>query len=129
MGQAAYQRCSFQELQQKKGEFVLINTLPLDRQSYLIKGTLLAIEEARRMNEYLYKNKHIDIVVYGLDHQDQSVLKKFAQLKELGFTKVSMYMGGMFEWALLQEIYGTNFPTEGSLRDPMDLYQKIDRRK
>lgn len=129
MGQAAYPRCTFQELQQKKGEFVLINTLPLERQSYLIQGTMSATEEARRMNEYLYKNKQVDIVVYGLDHQDSSVLKKFGQLKELGFTKVSMYAGGIFEWALLQEIYGANFPTQGTLRDPMDLYQKIDGRK
>ncbi len=129
MGQAAYSCCSFQELQQKKGDFVLINTLPLDRQSFLIQGTMCAADEARRMNEYLYRNKHIDIVVYGLDHQDPTVLKKFVQLKELGFTKVSMYPGGIFEWALLQEIYGKNFPTEGTLRDPMDLYQKIDRRK
>ena len=129
MGQAAYSRCTFQDLQKKKGDFVLINTLPLDRQSYLIQGTLAASEEARRMNEYLYKNKHVDIVVYGLDHQDQSVLKKFSQLKELGFTKVSIYMGGIFEWALLQDIYGKNFPTEGTLRDPMELYQKIDARK
>jgi hypothetical protein len=129
MGQAAYSRCSFQELQQKKGDFVLINTLPLDRQSYLIQGTMPASEEARRMNEYLYKNKHVDIVVYGLDHQDPSVVKKFAQLKELGFTKVSIYAGGIFEWSLLQEIYGKNFPTEGTVRDPMELYEKIDRRK
>ena len=125
MGQASsFPRCSFRELQQKKGEFILINTLPLKKQHYLIKGTLPGTEEASRMNEYLYKNKKIDIVVYGLDHQDPTVLKKFVQLKELGFLNVSIYAGGLFEWALLQEIYGSNFPTQGSIQDPMEVYDK-----
>ncbi len=125
MGQtSSYPTCSFQELQKRKGEFILINTLPLTRQNYLIKGTLPGIEESNKMNEYLYKNKSIDIILYGLDCQDMSVLKKFAQLKTLGFVNVSIYKGGLFEWALLQEIYGSNFPTEGSIKDPMDVYKK-----
>jgi hypothetical protein len=125
MGQtASYPRCSFKELQKKQGDFILINTLPLNRQDYLIKGTLPGNEETHKINECLYKNKKIEIIVYGLDCQDSSVLKKFAQLKSLGFEKVSIYMGGLFEWALLQEIYGSNFPTEGSLSDPLDVYKK-----
>jgi len=125
MGQtASYPICSFQELQTRKGEFVLINTLPLNRQQYLIKGTLPGSEESVKVNEYLYKNKNIPIIIYGLDCKDMSVVKKFAQLKTLGFTQVSIYRGGLFEWALLQEIYGCNFPTEGTLTDPLDVYKK-----
>ena len=127
MGQTSSNpKCSFRELQQKKGEFILINTLPLNKQHYLIKGTLPALEESQRINEYLYKNKQIEIIIYGLDYQDPSIGKKFIQLKTLGFENVSVYMGGIFEWALLQEVYGSNFPTEGTLSDPLDLYKKID---
>ena len=125
MGQtSSVLKCSFQELQKKTGEFILINTLPLHKQSYLIKGTLSALEESQRINEYLYKNKKIQIIIYGLDSQDPSISKKYIQLKSLGFENVSIYMGGIFEWALLQEVYGSNFPTEGSISDPMDIYKK-----
>ncbi len=125
MGQtSSYPICTFQQLQTRKDEFILLNTLPLNRQHYLIKGTLPGLEESVKMNEYLYKNKNIPIVLYGIDCNDASVLKKFAQLKTLGFVNVSIYRGGLFEWALLQEIYGSNFHTEGTIRDPLDVYQK-----
>jgi hypothetical protein len=127
MGQVSSNpKCSFQELQKKKGDFILLNTLPLNKQSYLIKGTMPALEETQKINEYLNKNKLVEIIIYGLDYQDPSISKKFIQLKTLGFVNVSVYMGGIFEWALLQEIYGSNFPTEGTLSDPLDLYKKID---
>jgi hypothetical protein len=127
MGQTSSNpKCSFHELQKKKGEFVLINTLPLNKQHYLIKGTLSALEESQKINDYLYKNKKIEIIIYGLDSQDPSISKKFIQLKSLGFENVFVYMGGIFEWALLQEVYGSNFPTEGTLSDPLDVYKKID---
>jgi hypothetical protein len=125
MGQASSNlKCSFQDLQKKKGDFLLINTLPMDKQNYLIKGTLSAFEESQRVNDYLYKNKKVEIVVYGLDSIDPTVGKKFIQLKSLGFENVYVYTGGIFEWALLQEVYGSNFPTEGTLSDPMDIYKK-----
>jgi hypothetical protein len=127
MGQSSsYPRCSFQELQQKKGDFILINTLPLTKQNFLIHGTILGAQESERINSYLYKNKKIEIIIYGLDYQDLSVYKKFAQLKSLGFVNVFIYMGGLFEWALLQEVYGTNFKTFGVISDPLDVYKKID---
>ena len=127
MGQtSSIPKCSFQELQKKKDEFILINTLPLNKQNYLIKGTMKASEETNQMNDYLYKNKKIEIIIYGIDYKDPTISKKFIQLKTLGFENVSVYMGGLFEWALLQEIYGSNFPTEGTLNDPLDLYKKID---
>jgi len=125
MGQTSSNtKCSFQELQKKKDNFILINTLPLNKQTYLIKGTLSAVEEAKQINEYLYKNKKIEIIIYGLDYQDPTISKKFIQLKTLGFENVSVYVGGIFEWALLQEVYGSNFPTEGELSHPLDLYKK-----
>ena len=125
MGQSSsYPICTFQELQNRKDEFLLVNTLPLHRQRYLIQGTLPGIEESKKINEYLYRNKEISIVLYGMDCNDRSVVTKFAQLKTLGFSNVSIYRGGLFEWALLQEIYGNNFPTEGTIEDPLDVYKK-----
>ena len=125
MGQtSSTTNCSFEDLQKKKGDFILINTLPLNRQHYLIKGTLSAFEESQRVNDLLSKNKKIEIVIYGLDYNDVSLNKKFVQLKTLGFENVSVYKGGIFEWALLQEIYGDNFQTDGEISDPLDVYKK-----
>jgi len=40
------------------------------------------------------------------------ILKKYRQLVDLGFSNVYIYTGGLFEWLLLQDIYGsTEFPT------------------
>jgi hypothetical protein len=52
------------------------------------------------------------IVLYGKNSSDYSVLeKKNKQLISLGF-KVLIYLGGLFEWVLLQDIYGADqFPT------------------
>jgi hypothetical protein len=37
---------------------------------------------------------------------------KYNQLKSLGFYNVFIYTGGLFEWLMLQDIYGDNeFPT------------------
>lgn len=53
-----------------------------------------------------------NIIVYGLNDCDESVIQKYKQLKKLGFTNVYVYLGGMFEWILLQDIYGdSNFKT------------------
>ena len=41
-----------------------------------------------------------------------TVYDKYDQLLKLGFSKVYIYPGGMFEWLCLQDIYSDdNFPT------------------
>ena len=58
------------------------------------------------------------IIIYGKNYRDKSIIKKFNQLKKLGFSNVHIYFGGMFEWLLLQEIYGyDNFKTDGTTLD------------
>ncbi len=97
---------------------LLINTLPEKEQDCLIYKTATIAEEIQSINQYLKTNKNISIVVYGKNYRDKTIITKFNQLKKLGFTNVSIYFGGMFEWLMLQEIYGAdNFKTYGNTLD------------
>jgi hypothetical protein len=52
------------------------------------------------------------IVIYGKNAGDIRVDHKYNQLWKLGFTDIYIYLGGLFEWLLLQDIYGMEeFPT------------------
>jgi hypothetical protein len=47
-----------------------------------------------------------------------NIYKKYNQFLSLGFFKVYLYLGGMFEWLLLQDIYGNKeFPTSNRQLD------------
>ena len=108
----------YYEVKQKMKDVILINTMPNDRQYCLIKGTVKASYEEEIMNKLLKKNKNKEIILYGIHHTDLTVIKKYNQLKKLGFTNVHIYFGGMYEWLLLQEVFGTiNFEIDGSLKD------------
>ena len=73
------------------------------------------------VNYPIYPNKNKEIIVYGLHHTDLSVVQKYNQLKKLGFKNVHIYFGGMYEWLLLQEVFGTiNFQTDGTIKDIVD---------
>ena len=86
--------------------FILINTLPTDKQSCLIRGTLDITEEERIINKYISSRENIKIIIYGMNSSDINVHKKYSQLIGLGFIDVYIYNGGMFEWLLLQDVYG-----------------------
>ena len=52
------------------------------------------------------------VIVYGRNSCDNQVEQKYKQLRNLGIPQVYIYPGGLFEWALLQDIYGKDeFPT------------------
>ena len=112
---------SFDILQGKimtNSDIVLINTLLEGEQDCLIKNTITAYKENDFMNDLLKKNKKKEIIVYGKNHRDMKVIQKYNQLKKLGFNNVYIYFGGLFEWLLLQEVYGdTNFQTDGKVVD------------
>ncbi len=92
--------------------YILINTMSEYEQSCLIKKTLSVEEERDTIEEYLKKTGEIKIIIYGKNAADETVGKKYTQLKKLGFSDIFMYRGGMFEWLLLQDIYGADeFPT------------------
>ena len=109
------QKINFEDMQTayKNPEiYLLMNTLPLSEQLCLISNTLTPQKEETLMNHYLNSNKNIRIIVYGRNSNDETIYKKYNQLINLGFTSVYLYLGGLFEWLLLQDIYGfDNFPT------------------
>lgn len=92
--------------------YLIINTLPLNEQNCLILNTMCADQEETIINKYMKENKSIRIIVYGRNCNDDSVTKKYQQLLSIGFYNVFVYSGGMFEWLMLQDIYGDDlFPT------------------
>ena len=91
----------------KGGSTIIINTLPIDRQRCLIKGTLPATDEADTLNAYMSRGaSDVRIIVYGENASDDRVGEKYKQLVSLGFSNVFVYPGGLFEWLLLQDIHG-----------------------
>lgn len=90
----------------QQNSFLLINTLPESQQSCLISTTVPSNEEVDIINQCIEKANNIRIVVYGKNTNDESVNRKYSQLSSLGFTNVYIYQGGLFEWLLLQDIYG-----------------------
>ena len=112
---------------------ILLNTLPSNQQQYLIRGTMACEREETYMNELIQRSGtgtgghsgalgKYTIILYGKHGTDETPVKKRRQLMNLGFTRVHIYAGGLFEWALLQEVYGAeHFPTTGT--PPRDLLQ------
>jgi rhodanese-related sulfurtransferase len=106
----------------KQPNSVLIHIMEED-QRLLIAGSLNAQMETERINQ-LMSNHEFDtkIVVYGKNNHDyESLLNKQKQLRSLGFKNVYIYLGGMFEWLLLQDVYGAKeFPTTYGIKpDPL----------
>ena len=93
-------------------KYILINTLEANMQNCLIKNTVNIHEEESLINMLLNTSINKSIIIYGINCNDDKIFKKYEQLIKLGFTNVYIYVGGMFEWLLLQDIYGDDlFPT------------------
>jgi hypothetical protein len=115
------QKINFEDIQTvcKNPEiYLLINTLsPLD-QNCLIQGTISPQQEESLINRYMKQNTNVRIIIYGKNSNDDSIYKKYEQLVRLGFCNVFLYMGGVFEWLMLQDIYGIEeFPTTSKQLD------------
>lgn len=92
---------------------LLINTLSNSEQNCLITNTINVNNEENIINTYLKRgSKDIKIIIYGKNSNDDKIYNKYNQLTSLGFHNVYIYTGGLFEWLMLQDIYGaTEFPT------------------
>jgi hypothetical protein len=92
--------------------YIIINTLPPSEQNCLIVSTTLASDEENIINQIMKTNKNVRIIIYGKNGNDDTTNKKYQQLMSLGFYNIYLYTGGLFEWLLLQDIYGKElFPT------------------
>jgi len=97
---------------------LIINTMLISEQKCLIRNTVPYDQEENLINDMLTKGISKKIVIYGKNDLDESTDKKYQQLVSLGFSEVYVYRGGMFEWLILQDIYGaTEFPTTSKILD------------
>lgn len=87
----------------------LINVLPANMQDCLIKNTVDAKNEEALVNRLLGEASSACIIVYGKNSSDVLAYHKYEQLLKLGFGNVAIYTGGLFEWLMLQDIYGDEF--------------------
>lgn len=80
----------------------------------IIKNTLSVKDEIKKINDFL-QNDQLDgmIVLYGRNYTDiDKLAQRQKQLNSLGFMRVFIYVGGLYEWVLLQNVYGDKlFPT------------------
>lgn len=95
-----------------KNKYAIINTLDPVYQTCLIPNTIPIAEEEEIVNDIITNSKKTKIIIYGLNSNDEKVYSKYEQLVKLGVKYVYIYNGGMFEWLLLQDVYGRElFPT------------------
>jgi len=116
MGQApSVRKVNFEDVQyaiKQRKNYLLINTLDSGEQQCLISKTIGISQEERIINEYLNKKIDANIIVYDKNANAPNLMKKYEQLLGLGFVNVYIYPGGLFEWLLLQDVYGKDdFPT------------------
>ena len=110
-------------------DVVIINTIESNKQMCLIKNTLTPSDEISQINNWIKSPQTAPlIIIYGENSCDDSVSKKYMQLIGLGFKRIAIYSGGLFEWLLLQDIYGDElFPTQGETVD-MLKYKGINKK-
>ena len=92
---------------------ILINTLNEIEQVCLIPNTVNINKEVELINQFIKMgNKQVKIIIYGRNCNDEKIYTKYSQLNSLGFYNIYIYPGGLFEWLMLQDIYGEKeFPT------------------
>jgi rhodanese-related sulfurtransferase len=114
--QSSIQRINYEDIQfaiTKTENHLIINTLGENEQDCLLPNTLSISRETSVINMLMSKgNTHVKIIVYGRNCNDEKIYAKYKQLVSLGFSDVYVYTGGLFEWLMLQDIFGENdFPT------------------
>lgn len=118
-----YQLIGFEDVQfalRQSTQFILVNTLPNTEQICLIPNTLNCSQEESIINDLIanYEVRSKNFIVYGRNTTDQTAIAKCEQLLNVGFHNVYLYQGGIFEWLLLQDVYGVDeFPTTSKFLD------------
>ena len=109
-------KINFEDMQyiiKNQDSYIIINTLPVSEQDCLLPNTMNIHKEEELINQLIRSGKkEVKIVIYGKNSNDEKLYTKYQQLISLGFYNVFVYMGGLFEWLMLQDIYSNNdFPT------------------
>ena len=112
-----------------KTKVVLLNTMERANQACLIRGTVHADDEETTMNAMLTSTDPSVtdrlVVVYGRHYLDPKPMEKARALRVMGLSRLLVYRGGLFEWLLLQEVFGHDqFPTQGACTDLL-LYRPL----
>tara|TARA_Y100000592_G_C5195887_1_gene188294 strand:+ start:66 stop:470 length:405 start_codon:yes stop_codon:yes gene_type:complete len=112
-GSLSINKINFKDMQYAiNNNLIIINTLKENNQECLIESTLTPEQEISKLNSLISSNKDVKIIIYGENSCDNNIIKKYNQLLKLGFKNIYVYIGGIFEWLLLQDIYGDEqFPT------------------
>lgn len=115
---------SFEDLQNitkyNSTKYIIINTLLANEQDCLITNTINSYNEESIINNLIGQYEYYDkiIIIYGRNCNDPNTETKHTQIRSLGFKHVYIYNGGLFEWLLLQDIYGKElFPTTSDILD------------
>jgi len=110
---------------------IIINTMDetIPSQSCLIISSIHANDEIDVIDNILSNHDNlgrttetVEIIIYGKNSKDTSPWVKYNQLIDYGFEKVKIYTGGLFEWMLLQEIYGNDLFTTTTLNNDILQY-------
>jgi hypothetical protein len=109
-------KINFEDVQyiiKNQGSYIIINTLPISEQDCLLPNTMNINTEEELFNQLMSSGKkEVKIIIYGKNSNDDKLYTKYQQLISLGFYNVFVYPGGLFEWLMLQDIYGhEDFPT------------------
>ena len=113
---------------QKNENSIIINTMEPHNQDCLIEGTISIKNEENILNKLITKgNVEEKIVIYGENSCDNKLIKKYNQLIKLGFINVYIYMGGLFEWLLLQDIYGNDYFKTTTIENDFLKYKGIQK--
>jgi|UniRef100_A0A6C0ILY6 hypothetical protein len=113
-----YQYVGFEDvllaIKNENDRFIMLNVLSHSEQPVLIKNTIHSQEEEDIINTIIQKKEcqYKTVIIYGKNNCDLETETKYKKLQNCGFGNIAIYNGGLFEWLLLQEIYGfSNFPT------------------
>jgi hypothetical protein len=125
---SSVQKINFEDMQYAitDNDTVIINTMKPEMQDCLIYRTVSIHSEVELLNSLLSSNTGSRIVIYGLNASDETIVTKYNQLTSLGFYNVYVYPGGLFEWLLLQDIYG--FDTFQTTKKELDILKYKGRR-
>jgi len=113
---------------QKNENSIIINTMEPHNQNCLIEGTISIKNEENILNNLISKgNVEEKIIIYGENSCDNKLIKKYNQLIKLGFINVYIYTGGLFEWLLLQDIYGNDYFKTTTVENDFLKYKGIQK--